>query len=194
MPPRPALTADRVIDVAADLADRDGYVNLTLGKVAAALGVRTPSLYNHLDGLDDLRRRLAVRALTMLGDALQRAAVGRTSEDAVRSIAVAYRRFAHAHPGLYATTVPTTEGADEAIQQAGDATLRTVLAAISGYGLREEEAIHATRSVRSAVHGFVALELAGGFGLPQDVDASFEWLTELLATGLRARADDPAAT
>ena len=194
MPPRPSLTADRVIDVAADLADRDGYVNLTLGKVAAALGVRTPSLYNHLDGLDDLRRRLAVRALTMLGDALQRAAVGRTSEDAVRSIAVAYRRFAHAHPGLYATTVPTTEGADEAIQQAGDATLRTVLAAISGYGLREEEAIHATRSVRSAVHGFVALELAGGFGLPQDVDASFEWLTELLATGLRARADDPAAT
>jgi AcrR family transcriptional regulator len=189
VPRRPVLTADRVIDVAADLADREGYANLTLGKVAAKLGVRTPSLYNHLDGLEDLRRRLAVRALAALGDELQRAAVGRSSEDAVRAIAVAYRRFAHAHPGLYATTVPSTEGTEEAIQQAGDAMLRTVLAALSGYGLSEEEAIHATRSVRSAVHGFISLELAGGFGLPAEVDASFEWLIGLLARGLRARAN-----
>jgi len=190
VPPRPGLTPERIIDVAAELIDRDGYAQLGLGKVAAELGVRTPSLYNHLDGLDDLRRRLTVRALTVLGADLQRAAVGLSAEDAVRAIAVAYRGFAREHPGLYATTVPSIEGADAEVQRIGAEVMGTVLTALSGFGLGEAATIHAARSLRSAVHGFVSLELAGGFGMPVDVDASFAWLTELLADGIRAHAGD----
>lgn len=55
---------------------------------------------------------------------------------------------------------------------------------------REAAAIQAARSLRSAVHGFVSLELAGGFGMPVDADASFAWLAELLADGIRAHAAD----
>lgn len=190
MPPRPGLTPERIVDVAADLVDRDGYAQLGLGKVAAELGVRTPSLYNHLDGLDDLRRRLTVRALTVLGADLQRAAVGLSAEDAVRAIAVAYRGFAREHPGLYATTVPSIEDADAEVQRIGAEVMDTVLNALAGFGLGDASAIHAARSLRGAVHGFVSLELAGGFGIPVDVDASFTWLTELLADGIRAHAGD----
>jgi len=49
----------------------------------------------------------------------------------------------------------------------------------------DEQTVHATRAVRSALHGFVTLEAAGGFGLPQDVDESYNRLVELLDTGLR---------
>jgi AcrR family transcriptional regulator len=190
VPPRPGLTPDRIVEVAAELIDRDGYAQLGLGKVAAELGVRTPSLYNHIDGLDELRRRLTVRALTVLGAQLQRAAVGLTAEDAVRAIAGAYRRFAREHPGLYATTVPSIEGADAEVQRVGAEVMGTVLAALSGFGLDDDAAIHAARSLRSAVHGFVSLELAGGFGIPVDIDASFAWLTDLLAEGIRGRTED----
>jgi AcrR family transcriptional regulator len=189
LPPRPGLTPERIVDVAADLIDRDGYAQLGLGKVAAELGVRTPSLYNHLDGLDELRRRLTVRALTVLGASLQRAAVGLATEDAVRAIAVAYRRFAHEHPGLYATTVPSIEDADAEVRRVGGEVMGTVLAALSGFDLDDEAAIHATRSLRSAVHGFVSLELSGGFGIPVEVDASFVWLTDLIVAGIRSHAD-----
>lgn len=189
MPRSPRLTADRIVDAAVSIADRDGYAALTLGEVAAELGVRTPSLYNHIDGLDDLRRRLTLRAVQGLGAALQPAAVGRSSEDAVRAIAWSYRRFALDHPGLYPATVPSPEGADEEVRRAVEEVLGTVIAALSGYRLDQDELIHAARSVRSAVHGFVALELAGGFGLPLDTEVSFEWVTDLLASGIRARAD-----
>jgi len=40
---------------AASLADADDLAQLTLARLAAALGVRTPSLYAHVDGLGDLR-------------------------------------------------------------------------------------------------------------------------------------------
>jgi AcrR family transcriptional regulator len=187
MPPRRGLTPERVVDAAAEIADRDGYGALTLGAVADALEVRTPSLYNHGDGLDDLRRRVTVRAIERLGDALQRAAVGRSTDDAVRAIAAAFRRFALEHPGLYAATVPSSEVGDEAVRRAGRAVVETVLAALSGYGLDHDEAIHAARGLRAAVHGFVALELAGGFGLEQPTEDSFAWLTDVVMDGVRAR-------
>lgn len=44
--------------------------------------------------------------------------------------------------------------------------------------------VNTVRTVRAAVHGFVVLELGGGFGLPEDVDASFDHLVATLVAGL----------
>jgi hypothetical protein len=43
-------------------------------------------------------------------------------------------------------------------------------------------------ATRSAIHGFVALEAGGGFGMPDDVDRSFEALLDMLVAGVRALA------
>ena len=79
---------------------------------------------------------------------------------------------------------------------ASDAVLRTVLDVMAPYGLEGPEAIDATRALRAALHGFVSLEAAGGFGMPRDVDRSFEELVALLDQGLRswARVGRSAAT
>ena len=49
-------------------------------------------------------------------------------------------------------------------------------AALSGLGREGDDAVHAIRALRSAVHGFAAIEAAGGFALAVDRDASFEYL------------------
>jgi hypothetical protein len=60
-----------------------------------------------------------------------------------------------------------------------------VLAAVlGGSGLEDDELIHAVRALRSAVHGFAALEAAGGFGLAADPDESFRRLVDALAKGI----------
>jgi AcrR family transcriptional regulator len=188
MPRQQPLDPERVIDVAAEVADRKGLEALSLAAVAAELGVRTPSLYNHVGGLDDLRRRLTVRALRSLGDVMRDAAVGRARDDAVVAIAAAYRSFAHRHPGLYAATVPHAQVDDPQIAEAGERAVRTVLAVLEGYGMDPDEAVHAARALRSTVHGFVSLELSDGFGIPVAIDASFEWTIEALVSWLRAHA------
>src|SRR5205807_9161138 len=48
----------------------------------------------------------------------------------------------------------------------------------------EEVAIHAIRGLRSIVHGFISLEVAGGFAMPVDLEASFHWLINLFIAGL----------
>ncbi len=184
--PRAGLDAEAVVAGAAALADADGLDHLTLAALAAALGIRTPSLYAHVDGLGDLRARLAARGAREMASALQAGAAGRAGADALRAVAEAYRAYAHTHPGTYAAMQVASDL--EANQTAGAAAVGVFLAVLDGYGIAGDAAIHAVRAVRSALHGFVALEREGGFGIPLSLDVSFATLVAMLDAGLKRGA------
>jgi AcrR family transcriptional regulator len=184
---RAGLDSDRVVRAAADLADAEGLDRLTLAALAQRLGVRSPSLYAHVGGLADLRLRLAIDACHGLRDALAAAALGRSGGDALRSVADAYRAWARAHPGRYATIAHGFADDPEATA-AAEGVVEILFAVMRGYGLEGEDAVHAVRAVRSAVHGFIALEERGGFQIPVDLGESWERMIAMLDRGLR----DPA--
>jgi AcrR family transcriptional regulator len=178
-----------VVAAAADLADAEGLEAVTLTRLAEELGVRPPSLYAHIDGLDDVRRRLGARGNTQLATALSHAVEGRSGPDALRALAIAYRDYARAHPGTYAALQRSRELADDdEARAAGDAVVRVALAAIRGYPIEGDEAIHAVRLIRIALHGFVSLEAAGGFAMNLSADETFERLLALLDAGLKGAA------
>jgi AcrR family transcriptional regulator len=180
------LTRERVLTVAAELADKHGLDQLALAHVAAQLGVRLPSLYNHVNGLPGLRRELALLGVRESLATVSRAAIGKAGDEAVMAVMQAYRRFVLARPGLYAATVQAPAPADTELQQASQPFLDVIVAVLAPYGLDEQSAIHAVRGLRAIVHGFATLELAGGFGLPLDRNESFDRLVQAYVTGLRA--------
>jgi len=179
---RAGLTPSSVVEAALALVDDGGPDALTLAGVADRLGVRGPSLYNHVDGLDDLRERTAARALRDLADALEVVA----DDEDPRALLVAYRRWAGHHPSRYAL-LPVVPAPDDAATSAPSVRLVGLVTAWAGrFGLHGDDAVHAARTLRSAMHGFCTIETAGGFGLPVDVEESFRVLTDLLVAGLRA--------
>jgi AcrR family transcriptional regulator len=178
------LDAARVVEEAADIADAEGLEAVTLARVAGALGVRAPSLYNHVDGRTDLLRAIAVLAVRELAAALREAAVGRSGAPALAAAAAAYRAYARAHPGRYAATLAAPTRGDEEHRAAASEAVDVLLAVLRAWDLEGDDAIHAVRAFRSALHGFVTLEAADGFGMAVDVDASFERLVATLAGGL----------
>ncbi len=186
--PRPGLDEAAVLRAAADLVDADGWEALSLARLAEALGVRTPSLYNHVAGLEGLRRGLALMGVRELRDRMARAAIGKSGPDALFAIADAYRRFAKEHPGLYAASLRAPAPDDAPLIEAADDTLAIIHAVLAPYGLDEAAEIHAIRAFRSLVHGFVSLELAGGFGMPYDLEESYHTLVRLLILGLERQS------
>ena len=113
---------------------------------------------------------------------------GRT---ALLAVAEAYRGYIKQHSGLYmaslrASGVQAQDGTpvDPELAAAEERVVRIVLAVLASFGLAGEDAIHAVRGLRSVVHGFATLEVAGGFGLPLDCDESFRRLVEILTRGL----------
>jgi hypothetical protein len=137
-----------------------------------------------------MRRRLTLKSLDELGDQVTSAAVGRSGANALVAVCDTYRDYAVRHPGRYAATVAAPAPDDSDHEASVSRVLAPVLAVLAGFGLEGSQGIDATRFVRSALHGFVALEASHGFGLPQDVDASFE---QLVAALDRALGDWPAA-
>jgi AcrR family transcriptional regulator len=186
--PRAGLSTASVVAAAAGIADADGLDALTLARLATSVGVRTPSLYNHVASLDDVRRRVALVALRELAEAMRDAAVGRARDDALIAVAAAYRDYARRHPGRYAAAQRAPAAADDEMVAVASSAVDVLLAILRGYGLDGDDAIHAARAVRSALHGFVALEAGGGFGLRVDLDESYGRMVATLARGLSDRA------
>jgi AcrR family transcriptional regulator len=172
--PRAGLTPSIVVDRAGALADEGGLDRLTLAALAARLGVALPSLYKHVGGLDDLRRRMAIAAAAELADRLGAAVAGRSRLDALAALAEAYRGFAREHPGRYPLTQVAPAQGDDEHAAVAERAVTAVFAALRGYGLEGDEAVDATRALRSALHGFVLLESGGGFGLARPPAASFD--------------------
>ena len=190
MPSRPGLTTASVVAAAAELVDRAGLEALTLNRLAAELKVQPPSLYNHVAGLDGLRRELALLSTRELGARLTAAAVGQSGPAALRALTAAYRAYILAHPGLYAAGLRGADphAPDRELVSAQEQVVAVVLAVVASFGLVGADGLHAVRILRSAVHGFATLEAAGGFGLPLDCDESFRRLQEVLVRGLQASA------
>lgn len=184
MPRTARVTEDRLVDQAIAIIEEDGLEELTVGALAAALGVKAPSLYNHVSGIDEVRDQVRTAAVTRLGEALTDAALGRSGSDALLALCHAYRAFALANPDLYELTVGSAPGRDDQLDRHAWHALRPLYAVLAGHGLDDAETVHTARIVRSALHGFVSFEIAGGFGLPERVDESFDrlvdWLLDLL--------------
>ena len=191
--PRAGLSREAVTSIAVELVDASprGFDELTLAAVAAKAGVAVPSLYKHVGSLAELRRGVTLVAVNELLRRTSAAAVGRSGPDALRALAHAIRDFAHERPGLYAASqaaTPTNRDDPEsvALDRASAETVGVAVAALRGFGIPEGRTIDAARVVRSAIHGFVALEAAGGFGLPDSVDGSFDAMLDVLIAGLSA--------
>ena len=187
MPRKNSQDKATVVKAAADLLNREGLEALTLNRLAGILGIQTPSLYNHIDGMAGLMHDLALLNLRQLSEHLGTIAIGRSGAEGLKAVADAYRTYKES-PGVYLSSLRAsgTQSTPDTEQQAGEErVVHIVLAWLGSLGLSGVEAIHAARGLRSAVHGFTTLEIAGGFGIKLDLDESLARLIGILVTGLQ---------
>ncbi|HLG75251.1 MAG TPA: WHG domain-containing protein [Ktedonobacteraceae bacterium] len=182
---RVGLDRQMVIQAAAELADANGVEQVTLATLAARLGVRTPTLYHYVDGLDGLRRELDLLGTRELARTLGRAVMGRSGDEAIEALALAYRTFAQTRPGLYAAGVRAADPEDRELLEAEAEVVEIALRVLVVSQPDRDDAIHTVRIWRSMLHGFLSLEQDGGFGLPQDVDETFRRLVLLMIQAAR---------
>jgi AcrR family transcriptional regulator len=180
------ITHDDVVGAACGIADDEGLEAVTLAAVAGRLGIRSPSLYSHVDGLPGLRRHVALAAAGAMAAAFRAAMADRSGLDALRALAEAYREFAARHPGLYqAAQGAVKPGEDDELYRALAEVVVPVFRSLAEVGADATDQVHLTRVFRSALHGFAVLERAGGFGMPESVDESYRRMVDVLLSAVR---------
>jgi AcrR family transcriptional regulator len=178
------VTKELVIQTAAIIADRDGLSGVSLKVVAAALQIRTPSLYNHIDSLEALLREVAHAGMREMNQAMLQAAVGVTGDAAIHAAGQAYFRFMLSHPGVY-----------EAIQWAGwhrngeterlyaeyyELLQRLVLSS----GLEPTEMMPAIRLLSGFLHGYTTQQLGAAMLDPETAMGELATALDTVLLGL----------
>ncbi|MBC8166365.1 MAG: TetR/AcrR family transcriptional regulator [Bryobacteraceae bacterium] len=171
--PYPSKT-DRptILATAMDQVSQHGIDKLAIRSVAAALGLAPNALYRYFSNLAALEAALAEESRHRLQEVLQRAAGKKSPEEAIRSIAKAYVRFAREQPQVFSLTLmpstTETEGDAAHVQM-----WSFVLGHVAGiYG--EKKAPEAAVALWAFLHGMTALEAARVFGERKPV-SSFEF-------------------
>jgi len=182
--PRAGITADRLVTAAVELADEAGFENVTLSALARRFGVKDASLYSHVENLQDLRTRMALRAGGELIDRIAAAVAGRAGKDALAAFAGAYRAYALEHPGRYAATQIRVDQSLVADSPALRRTAEITYGVLRAYGLDEPDLTDAVRLLRATFHGYCVLEAGGGFGASRDVRQSWNRAVDALHTAL----------
>ncbi|MFC8145448.1 TetR/AcrR family transcriptional regulator [Streptomyces paradoxus] len=182
---RAGLTPERLTEAGAELADEVGFEQVTVSALARRFDVKVASLYSHVRNSQDLKTRIALLALTELADRAAEALAGRAGKDALAALANVYRDYAREHPGRYSAAQlrldPQTAAASAGVRHA-----QMTRALLRGYDLTEPDQTHAVRLLGSVFHGYVSLELGGGFShSAPDTEETWARILDALDTLLR---------
>lgn len=181
------LTKEAVIQAASAVADAEGLDHLSLKAVAEKLHIRTPSLYNHIDCLDDLLRAVAHRGMRQMNERMQHAAIGKTGAAAIRAVAAEYLAYMTAHPGVYETIQwATWHGTDETASIFNDyASLLTTLIASCPFAPEHTDEI--LDMLTGLIHGFATLQLRYAFSDPEKVQRRLGSALDTLLAGVQLK-------
>lgn len=173
----PALSRERIVEVASELLEREGLDALSMRRLARALGVDPMSLYHHVPTKDALLGSVAAAHFARLDD-VPVLRGRRTWRGRLRALAGAYLELAAAAPELV-RALAAVEGAAE------DATTR--FRAL----FREATAELELPSRRSDVAADLVVDFVHGFALAPGArpGPAFEAELEILASGLQVEAE-----
>jgi AcrR family transcriptional regulator len=181
------LDRDELIRVAADIADRDGWLHLTMSSVAKQVNRHVTSLYGHVDGIDGLRREVQRLALTELGDRCWAAALGRSGADALGALLDVYREYTREHPGRSAALFDV-DMQDEEVLELGRRLAEPFLVTLRSFGVDEDQLLSTQAIISVSVRGFGVAESSGRFARRVEADSAFAQMRALFIGALQSGA------
>lgn len=183
------VTKEAVIQAASDIADKDGLNRVSLKVVAESLNIRTPSLYNHIDSLDDLLREVAHKGMDTMNEQMTHAAIGNSGDTAIRSVSIAYFKYAIDHPGIYETIQWANWHGNNKTEVIFN-NYRTLLAkVIFSCGFKSQNTNEILILLMSMLHGYSSMELGKALKNPEEEINGLTGAIDILLSGLHAKYD-----
>lgn len=183
------LTRDAVIQAASELVDETGLHRISLKIIAEKLHIRTPSLYNHIDSLDDLLREIAHQGMATMNHNMAQAAIGISGDAALQAAAVVYLNYAIQHPGVYETIQWATWNGSTETERLLEDYLAFLARLIQSCHFQKEKTQEIQKILTGVLHGYVTLQLRLALVHPDEVRAGLYDTLDTVLLGLHAKYD-----
>ena len=182
---RTGLDKNTIIVLAAQKANELGLENITLKMLADELGIKSPSLYNHIENLEDLKKQLMLYGWKQLESRLVKAAIGVSGYEALRAICHAFYEYATENPGLFNAMLWYNKFQNTETMEATSGLFSVLFKVTSSLNISEENCNHIIRTLRGFLEGFSLLVNNEAFGNPVSIAESFELSLNVLIEGIK---------
>ena len=183
------LNKEVLIEASKELIEENGIAAFSMRALAEKLGVKTASLYAHIESMDALFTEVGLSALNDQKSAQLADIEGKDGDAAIFALTESYRTFAKAHAALYQLIMQMPMGKDETLRAAAAMTAEPCMQVLKGYPIREERRMHWQRILRGVMHGFVSQEAAGYFShFPVNLEESYHLAIQCVIDGLNKEA------
>lgn len=179
------LNQQIVVEEAGKMIEEMGSEKFSMRLLADRLGVKTASLYTHVGSMEELYTQIGLEALKKQQEYQLEAIAGKDRDEAVESLALAYRRFGKEHRELYRFIMSMPYGFARTLQTAASVIVEPSMKVLAAYNIDEKQRMHWQRVLRSTMHGFISHEENGYFShYPADIEESYHLAIECILDGL----------
>lgn len=182
--PRGNLDKSKIIEAAANLANEISMKKLNLKMLAQRLNIQPPSLYNHVESLEQLRQDLMSYGWSQVGDLISSELEGITSDDAIRRACTVFYDYVEKNPGIFEAMAYYNREEDRKNGSSPDKLSDVLYQLCRERAIDNENAVHILRMFRSFLEGFALLEQHKAFPYEAPSRKSFEYGVEFLISGL----------
>ena len=153
------VSKQAVIDADCDIADKEGLSGVSLKAVAEKLAIRAPSLYNHIESLDQLLHEIAHLGMAEMNIRMTRCAIGVAGNDALSAIACEYLGYMVEHPGVYETIQWATWHDDEKTAALFAEYILLISSIIGRCNFKPDDISEITDLFIGFLHGYTTMQL-----------------------------------
>ena len=182
--PRTGLSREEIIEKAAALANEKGLSYLTVTTLSDCLGIRKPSLYNHIRTIDDVYDKLMVYGWKKVSDEIVAGIDSDDPRENLKEYGRAFYSFAMENPGVFEAMLWYNKYSDASLLEATEGLYTFFFAQTDALQVDRETAGHLLRTYRAFLEGFIMLQLHHSFGYPTSVEESFEISLDVLLSGM----------
>lgn len=184
---RVGLDKNIVVEKAAQLANQIGLENIQLKTLAESLNIQSPSLYNHIKGLDDLRYELMLYGWRKMEEKMLEvsAEVGDNGYAAWEAICRAFYSYATNNPGVFSAMLWYNKYQDNETQKVTEHLFSACFQIASALGISKDNCNHLIRTFRAFLEGYCLLVNNKAFGHELSVEDSFNLSLQVLIVGMK---------
>lgn len=182
------VTEESIIEAAARIVNEQGEDALSLKGLAQDLGIKAPSLYNHVASLENVKERLMLYGWSHLEERMVRATMGVTGYEAMRRLCWAFYDYVEVNRGVFGIMMRYNKYSNEETVHSTERLLQQIQILMDSVGIGREDCVHVVRLLRSFLEGFFLITNNQELQQDNSIRESFEFSLSVLVEGFRAIA------
>ena len=179
------INDELIIETSARISNKVGLDNLSLKNIAEELDIKSPSLYNHVSSLDEIKQRLMICGWKKVEEKIIDSAVGVSGYEALKNMCNAFYDYAINNKGVFTAMLWYNKYESDDLDNATNRLFNIIFKVMRPLNISDENINHIIRTLRGFLEGFSLLVNNNAFGNPASIKESFDLSLEVIINGIR---------